>query len=155
MVEDGMASAEGMNQSCRLSGPRQGSTSGFSAVPEGLLLPSSISTLSGDSLWESRNLSTPRFPSALRPIMQEALRSDGPLPSFHWIPRACPTLRLCSGGAARGNILTVGLEHPSGRSTLSTRRTLNPARSPATARWAPLGPSSEQPRVAGARDLAD
>lgn len=101
LVEDGMESSEGMNQSCRLSRPSQGSASGFSAVPD-LLLPSSNSTLSGESHQESRNLSASQSPSVVRPMIQEPLRAGGLLPSFSGIPRTCPTLRLCSGGAAPG-----------------------------------------------------
>lgn len=44
LLEDGMVVSR-VNQSCRLPGPRQGPASGFSAVLEGPLLPSSSSTL--------------------------------------------------------------------------------------------------------------
>lgn len=139
LVDDGVASAEGMNQSCRLSGPRQGFRQSLKIscfqVP---IVRFQKSSIRNPGIFQHLG---PPVSCALscRNLCGQVGFSLLPHPRPR-IPRACPTLRLCSEGAARGNILAAPTRASLGRSTLSTRGTPNPET--AAAQWAPLGPSS-------------
>lgn len=103
-MEDGMASAEGMDQSCRLSGPRQGSASGLSLKVSYFQVPIA-------HFQESPIRNAGIFQHLCAPVSC-ALSSKNlcwqvGFSLLYPIPRACPTLCFCSGGASRGNTLVA------------------------------------------------